>query len=793
MSMRPFDEEPTTMNRGRRMREPGNLEALRSIALIGSYVPRRCGIATFTADLASGLALASGGLHVEVVAMNDDRAGHDYPSEVEFEIGQNELADYRVAADHLNATRIDVVSVQHEYGIFGGTDGAHILKLIAQLRMPVVTTLHTVLSRPTPGQRKVVTELATLSDRLVVMSEKAKVFLSDVYQVDVRRVSVVPHGIPDVSFVDPNYYKDQFAVEGKKTLLTFGLLAPNKGIENAIRALPEIVARHPDVVYIVLGATHPHVKKASGEAYRLSLQQLARDLGVDDRVLFHDRYVDRETLCEFLGAADIYITPYLNEEQIVSGTLAYAMGAGKAVVSTPYFYATEMLADGRGLLVPFGDSEKLGRAVTELLDDETTRHAMRKRAYTFSRSAIWAEVGRSYLDLFAGVRWERQHKPRRPLSLAVRHRATALPEIDLRHLRRLTDATGILQHAKHHVPDREHGYCTDDNARALIVALLAREHFTTTDELDELAVTYLGFLKHAYNPLFKTFRNFMGYDRRWLEERGSPDSHGRAVWALGIAAAEIRDEGLRSFAAGLLHDALPALDDIRDLRAQGFALVGLTAYLARFGGDTAVKRPRALLAEQLLRAFVEGGADPKWPWPEATLTYANARLPHALLEGGAQLENSEMIEHGLRSLAWLMELQTIDGRFSPVGNQGFYEKGGRRARFDQQPIEADATIAACNTAFTVTGDRAWLDRAWLAFRWFLGHNDIGQGLYDHGTGGCRDGLTESRVNDNEGAESTLAWLHALLQMHALQAAGELGWTEGVATIPGPLVAVASDR
>jgi hypothetical protein len=308
-----------------------------------------------------------------------------------------------------------------------------------------------------------------------------------------------------------------------------------------------------------------------------------------------------------------------------------------------------------------------------------------------------------------------------------------------------------------------------------------------------MAVTYLGFLRHAYNPLFNTFRNFMGYDHRWLEERGSPDSHGRAVWALGIAAAELRDEGLRSFAAELLHEALPALDDLRDLRAQAFALVGLTAYLARFGGDTAVKRPRALLAEQLLRAFVEGGTDPNWPWPEAALTYANARLPHALLEAGTQLENPVMREHGLRSLAWLMELQTIDGRFSPVGNQGFYEKSGRRARFDQQPIEAEATIAACSTAFTLTGDRAWLDRAWLAFRWFLGHNDIGQGLYDHATGGCRDGLMATRVNDNEGAESTLAWLHALLQMHALQAAGELGWTEGVATVPGSLVAVASDR
>jgi hypothetical protein len=407
---------------------------------------------------------------------------------------------------------------------------------------------------------------------------------------------------------------------------------------------------------------------------------------------------------------------------------------------------------------------------------------MRKRAYTHSRGAVWSEVGRRYLDLFAGVRWERQHRPRRLLSLAARQRANALPEIDLRHFRRMTDSVGIFQHAKSHVPDREHGYCTDDNARALIVAISASQHLTASDDLDEMAVTYLGFLRHAYNPLFKTFRNFMGYDRRWLEERGSADSHGRAVWALGIAAAELRDESLRAFATGLLHDALPALEEVHDLRAEAFALVGLTAYLGKFGGDTAVKRARALLAERLLAGFTSGSNDPRWPWPESTLTYANASLPRALLDAGAQLENREMIDRALQSLAWLMEVQTIDGRFSPVGNQGFYEKAGRRARFDQQPIEAEASVAACSTAFRVTGDRIWLDRAWLAFRWFLGNNDVGQGLYDHATGGCRDGLHAASVNDNEGAESTLAWLHSLLQMHALQAAGELGWTERVGTL-----------
>jgi glycosyltransferase involved in cell wall biosynthesis len=766
-------------------------DAVRSVALIGTYIPRRCGIATFTADLAAGLSLAASDVRVGVVALNDTRDGYAYPEEVDFEVRQNELADYRVAADYLNTNRIDVVSVQHEYGIFGGSDGAHILKLLGQLRMPVVTTLHTVLKKPTDSQNNIVRELAAASDRLVVMSETGRRFLIEVYGIEEQHVAMIPHGILDMPFVDPSFYKDQFGVEGKKVILTFGLLSPNKGIETVIRALPEISAKHADVVYLVLGATHPHVRKTSGESYRLGLQGLARDLGVDDRVIFHDRYVDRTELSEFLGCADLYVTPYLNEEQIVSGTLAYAMGAGKPVVSTPYWHATELLADDRGRLVGFGDPTALATEVIQLLDDETARHAMRKRAYMFSRDAVWPEVGRRYLELFAQVRQDRLQAPRLFQAMTSRSRLVGLPEIDLAHLRRMTDDTGILQHAKYCVPDRQHGYCTDDNARALIVACLAATHVTGADDLRELPIRYLAFIRHAFNPERKVFRNFMGYDRRWTEEQGSPDSHGRAIWALGIAATEMADDSLRALAQTLLHEALPAMEGAEDLRSVAFALLGLTAYLEHFGGDTHAKRMRLLLTERLAGAFRLGAQGQDWSWPEETLTYANARLPHALIEAGLQIGADDVVSQGLASLEWLMEVQTIDGHFSAIGTKGWYPRGKTRARFDQQPIEADASVAACSAAFRASRDRAWIDRALMAFQWFLGRNDVGEGLYDHRTGGCNDGLAPNGVNANQGAESTLAWLLALMQIHTLQAAGHVGWTKETASARAEIKAATS--
>ncbi|GAB4256235.1 MAG: glycosyltransferase family 4 protein [Deferrisomatales bacterium] len=750
-------------------------DAPRSVAVVGTYVPRQCGIATFSADLTRAMNDVAPSTSLQVIALNDRPEGYDYPDEVAFEIRQNVLNDYRLAGDYLNVNRVDAVVLQHEYGIFGGKDGSHVLPFLTHLRMPVVTTLHTVLKNPSPSQKAVLRQLADLSDRLVVMSETGRRFLEEVYRVPTEKIRVVPHGIPDLPFVDPNYYKDQFGVEGRKVLLTFGLLSPNKGIEYGIRALPRIVERHPDVAYIVLGATHPHVKRDSGETYRLGLQQLARDLGVENHVVFQDRYVSLQELCEFLGAADVYLTPYLNEDQIVSGTLAYALGAGKAVVSTPYWHAAEMLADGRGVLVPFRDAEAIAERVCALLDDEVERHAMRKRAYAYSRDAVWGQVGRAYLEVVAEAVQERQRRPSRPFRTpTAERRVAALPDLSLDHLARLTDDVGLLQHACYLVPDRAHGYCTDDNARALIVATLARPHVEDPGEVEPLALRYLAFLKHAFDERTGAFRNFMGYDRRWLPEEDGGDHHGRALWALGVAAGGWEEECFRALASQLLHQALPLAEECTDLRGVAYALLGLDAYLQCYGGDTAARRARHTLAERLYAAF--GTATLGWLWPEEALTYANARLPQALLLSGRGMGREDMVQKGLSVLEWLMELQTVEGRFVPVGNRGWYRRGGERARFDQQPIEADATLGACAAAYEVTGDREWLDHGLRAFRWFLGENDLGVLLYDDRSGGCRDGLTPTGPNENQGAESTLAWLSALIQVHSLVAAGELGWT-----------------
>jgi len=704
------------------------------------------------------------------VALNDVPEGYAYPAQVRFEINQKRLSDYRLAADFLNMKQVDVVCLQHEFGIFGGTHGAYITDLICNLRMPVVTTLHTVLKEPQDAHRTNIEQVGRFSDRLVVMSRKAKALLQDVYGIAAEKIVLLPHGIPDVPFVDPNYYKDQFGVEGRKVIVTFGLLSPGKGIETMLDALPEVVRRHPETAYIVLGATHPHIAREQGEAYRHGLQRRARNLGVEDHVIFHNRFVDLEELCAFLGAADIYVTPYLNKEQIVSGTLAYALGTGKAAVSTPYWYAEEMLADGRGRLVPFQDPESLAEQIIDLLDNEVERHAMRKRAYRYCRHMIWKEVARKYLKVFVQVKSEREHRPRVVYRAAtLQTRPLELPALQLDHLRRLTDHVGVLQHAKYIVADRDHGYCTDDNARALITILSAQELFLEEDDLTSLACTYLGFLLHAFNETTSRFRNFMSYDRRWLEEQGSEDSHGRALWALGMAIALSKSENLTAVALNLFEKALPAMKHFKSPRTCAFGLVGIHAYLKKFGGDAEIKRSGELLAERIFNLYEKNATD-NWPWIEDILTYGNGRIPHALLLSGQWLGRKNIVDAGLRSLEWLVRIQTSSsGHFSPVGNHGWYPRGGEKARFDQQPLEALDMIEACIQAYRVTDDLKWIKEARRCFEWFLGRNDLNAPLYDYKTGGCCDGLSADGVNFNQGAESTLAWLLSLLHMHALQA------------------------
>jgi glycosyltransferase involved in cell wall biosynthesis len=748
------------------MEEPS---AIRKVAFLGDYLPRKCGIATFTTDLRCAVASEFPAIQCPVVPVNDIAEGYDYPPEVRFEIAEQDLPSYLRAADFLNISDVDVLCVEHEFGIFGGPAGSHVLALLRELRMPIVTTLHTVLREPGPEQRRVMRELIQLSTRLVVMSQRGREFLREVYRAPAAKIDLIPHGIPDMPFADPNYFKDEFAVAGKRVLLTFGLLSPNKGIEYALRALPEIIREFPNVVYIVLGQTHPNLIRDEGEAYRLSLERLAKDLGVQKNVVFFNRFVELEELMRFIGAADIYLTPYLTEAQITSGTLAYAFGAGNAVVSTPYWHAAELLDEQRGTLVPFRDANAIATAVIALLRDDPMRHTMRKNAFILGREMIWSRVAQLYVKSFEQARHDHsfvgsKSSPIKTLDQTPGH----LPALKLDHLFRMSDSTGIFQHASFTVPNFGEGYCTDDNARALLLVLMLQKLGHNTPQLAALAVTYAAFLNHAFDPKQGRFRNFMSFDRRWLEDVGSEDCQGQALWALGLCVAQSGNGSFQMLAAQLFEQGLPVATEFTSPRAWAFTLIGIHEYLRRLSGDRRVTQFRELLTAKLMQRFNDASTE-DWYWFEDTVSYANAKLPHAMILSGRSMNNPSMVELGLNTMRWLIKVQTSGaGSFRPVGSNGFYPRGKECAIFDQQPIEAQATVSACIEAYQATNDVFWIAEARRAFEWFLGRNDLGLALYDPTTGGCRDGLHIDRLSQNQGAESTLAFLLSLAEMQELQ-------------------------
>jgi hypothetical protein len=637
-----------------------------------------------------------------------------------------------------------------------------------RLRLPVVTTLHTVLEDPSSEQRRVMEELLHQSDALVVMTQRGQGILHNTYQVAREKIHVIPHGIPDQPFVDPNFYKDQFGVAGRPMMLTFGLLSPGKGIEYGIEALPEILAHHPDLVYVILGATHPNLVRAEGETYRLSLERLAQSLGVENNVIFVNRYVDDQQLIEYIGAADIYLTPYLNPAQITSGTLAYCYGAGKAVVSTPYWHAEELLAGERGVLVPFRDGSAIAAAVTGLLSEPTRLHAMRKQAYLAGRDMVWSAVGERYAQLFERLLEAREGRARtlRPAAtLAVE--GAELPLWRFEHLEAMADSTGVFQHAVHCVPDFNHGYCTDDNARALLFTAQLEHLGEPLNGLRKLQSAAAAFLHYAFVAETGRFRNCMGFDRRWLESVGSEDSHGRALWALGAIVGRTEQTNLRNWAARLFEQALPVLEGFTSPRAWAFAVLGLHEYLRVLHGDLLADRWRLDLSERLLAAFATH-ATSDWPWLEPIVSYDNARLPQALILSGRWLQRHDMLTVGLQSLSWLQQAQSASvGHFRPIGSDGFWLQGSLPPTHDQQPLEATASVAACIEAFHATGDEHWRQEAIRSFEWFLGRNDLHQPLYDASNGGCFDGLQPTGVNRNQGAESTLSFLMALADMKLL--------------------------
>lgn len=740
---------------------------IQRVAFVGNHLPRRCGIATFTHDLHRAVSETVPSLETFVVATTDPEFEYAYPQEVRFEIRQEMVRDYAQAADFLNVAGVDVVSLQHEYGIYGGPAGGDIVQLLSRLEMPVVTTLHTVLTEPTLDQRRVMDHIVEHSAKIVVMADKGREILQSVHNVPAQMIEAIPHGIPDLPFLDPSYTKDKFGLEGKTVILTFGLLSPNKGIETMIDAMPGIIEACPNAVYVVLGATHPNVLHEQGEAYRESLAARARNLGIEDQVVFFNQFVDQDTLYDFIAMSDVYVTPYLNESQITSGTLAYSFGMGKAVVSTPYWHAQELLGDERGVLVPFADSETMSREIAGLLTNDVRRHAMRKRAYLASRSMTWEKTAKRYIETFDEVRDARRScRPARVAPIQAWRKDRTYPDLQIDHFLSLCDGTGMLQHAVYSVPNLAHGYCVDDNARAFLFSNMLHA-YGEAPLPENLTAKFAAFIQNAWNPETRRFRNFMSYDRQWLEQSGSEDSHGRTLWALGECARTDIDLSRRRWAAALFKAALPAVEEFTSPRAWAFALLGLDAYCELYGGDLYADQLRRLLADKLMAEF-RAAASEDWLWFEDVLAYDNARLSQALIQTGVATGNAAYVDTGLQSLRWLVKIQTAPGGyFRPIGTESFAKKRQKPAAFDQQPVEASATIAACLAAWNADVDTDWAAEALLAFGWFFGNNDLRTTLIDPRTGACSDGLHMDRPNENKGAESTLSYLLGLLEIRQL--------------------------
>ncbi|MBB6093851.1 glycosyltransferase involved in cell wall biosynthesis [Povalibacter uvarum] len=739
------------------------MTALRRLAFIGNSLPRRCGIATFTTDLQQAVANARPEVDVAIVAMTDHGRVYDYPSVVRMQINDDRQTEYEEAADFLNAGQFDIVCVQHEFGIFGGEAGGHLLALLSRLTMPIVTTLHTVLAEPRPAQRAVMKRLVDLSAKIVVMAEKARELLRNVYDVAAEKIEVIPHGIPDAAFVEPDAAKARLGFDGRTVMLTFGLLSPNKGIEVMIDAMPAILRSRPDAVYVVLGATHPNLVHSEGEAYRERLQARVHALGLEKQVVFLNRFVDQPTLLDFISMCDVYVTPYLNEAQMTSGTLAYSFGLGKAVVSTPYWHARELLADGRGILVPFGDAAAIGAEIARLLCNDNRRQAMRTEAYANSRSMTWKRTAERYFATFDRIRRLQRLKVIASPGEGTVQESPPLPAMQLGYFFSMCDDTGLFQHAIHSVPDRSHGYCVDDNARALLVACALNtggEHRMP----DALTTRIAAFVQHAWNADTRRFRNFMSFERRWLEDSGSEDSNGRTLWALGECSRDDSSATRRQWAVALFAEALPSAESFHSPRAWAFTLLGLDAYCTVAPQDSRAPSMRRLLADRLMSVLASVETE-DWVWFEEVLAYDNARLSQALIVTGLAAGVPAYAAAGRRSLRWLMALQrSVAGHFRPVGSGSFGDKRRLPRSFDQQPLEAAAAISACLAAWRADGDPQWASDAQRAFAWFLGSNDLSTPLVDTETGSCRDGLHADRANENRGGESAVSYLMGLAEM-----------------------------
>jgi glycosyltransferase involved in cell wall biosynthesis len=725
------------------------------LAYIATYPPRECGIGTFTNNLfksmlngATNRNKANEGF---VVALNDNELEYKYPDEVKATIRQDYQEDYLKAVKYINLSGADVCILQHEFGIFGGQSGVYILPLLHRLEIPLVVTLHTILKAPSNNEKAILKEICKMAHKIVVMSHKAVEFLTTIYDVPEDKIALIEHGVPDIHF-NPEKSKKEFKLENRKVLLTFGFIGRSKGIETVIKALPGVVKKYPDLIYIVLGKTHPNVLRHSGEEYRTFLLRLVKSLQLENHVTFLNEFIDEQNLFKYLYACDVYITPYLNEAQITSGTLSYAVGVGAAVLSTPYWHAVELLANERGRLFPFNDSDELAKTLTQLFDKPEELKELKNKAGEYGKKITWPKTGEKYVAL-AGKILEEEHfevdKKESALDLLI------LPPFSLTHINRLTDDTGIIQHAKFGIPNLKEGYCLDDNSRALLMVLMAYRQMKNKRAL-ELSPIYLSYIHYMQNP-DGTFRNFLSFSRNFLDEKGSEDSFGRTIWALGYLLGNAPNDAYYQTGRLLFFNAAPNFEKLTSIRGIANTMIGISYYLKSNPSDDSMTERLRNLANGLIKHYNENQSA-GWNWFESLLAYDNGILPLALLHSAEILNDEKITQTALDSMKFLTEHTLKDNYLSVIGNEKWYKKEGERSVFAQQPIDAMAMVLMYHQAFHLTNDKEYLNKLYTSFLWFLGENDLRMSLYDFETKGCCDGFESYGVNRNQGAESSLAYL-----------------------------------
>jgi len=725
------------------------------IACVGNYVPRQCGIATFTRDLTESLIISNREKNIKteafVVAMNDQDQTYDYPEIVKFTIRQEYQRDYLEATKFINYSNAEICILQHEFGIFGGKNGIYILPLIHKLEIPLIVTFHTVLKNPSEKEIMIIKEIGKKAEKIVVMSELAVDFLIHIYNLPKQKIKLIEHGVPDFDFIQRKIFKKKLNLENKKSLLTFGLLSRDKGIETVIQALPRVVEKHSEIVYIILGKTHPNVVRSSGEEYRNYLKLLVEKNDLRKHVYFYDKYVTNEELFSYLSAIDIYITPYLNEAQITSGTLSYAIGAGAAVVSTSYWHAKELLSDGRGKIFNFNDSDSLADLLINLFDNPEELSRIRKKAYQYGRKTIWPEIGARYLKLVANVL---KTVPEVKIEEEPVINPLVLPEFCLDHVHRLTDDTGILQHAKYIIPNFKEGYSLDDNARALLMFLMVFRQRKSKEAL-KLISTYLSFINLMQND-DGPFKNYLSFNRNFIDQVGSEDSFGRTIWALGYLVKYPPNKPFFEIAVEILTKSFSNFNHLKFIRGMTNSIIGLCHFLKIFPDNKEMKSILKEMTYKIMKSYQKYKTD-DWHWFEPILTYDNGILPLSLLHASEEIGDENILKVAYESIEFLEKVTLRKGHLSLVGSDNWYKKGGDRSRFAQQPIDAAAMVLMFYQAYLISKDKTFLKKMLTSYMWFLGENDLNKPLYDFKTCGCSDGIESYGINRNQGAESIIVY------------------------------------